>query len=62
MKKLNPIDKIYIPIILALVTWAGSQLIEVERLEEKVKHLEQETHENRDSVQGLIELHLKPGN
>jgi hypothetical protein len=34
MKKLNAIDKIYIPIILALVTWAGSQLIEVERLEE----------------------------
>lgn len=59
MKKLNLSDKIYIPVILALVTWAGAQLIEVERMEEKVKHLEQETHGNREAIQGLIELHLK---
>lgn len=59
MKKLNPLDKIYIPIILALLTWAGAQLIEVERLEEKVKHLKEHSHENRDSIQGLIDLHLQ---
>lgn len=58
-KKLNPLDKIYIPIIMALVMWAGTQLIEVERLEEKVKHLEQVTHDNRRAAQGLIDLHLR---
>ncbi len=59
MKKLNPIDKIYIPLLLALLTWAGAQLIEVERLEEKVKHLKEHAHENRETIEGLIDLHLK---
>lgn len=61
-KKLSPLDKIYIPLLLALVTWAGSQLMEVERLEEKVKHPQEKAQENRDAAQGLIELHLNQGN
>lgn len=57
--KLNLLDKIYIPLILMLFGWAGSQLMEVERLEEKVRHLEQKSSENRDSTQALIGLHLR---
>ena len=62
-RKLSLLDKIYIPIILMLCGWAGSQFLSnsmtVERLDEKIKHLEETTHENRDSVQALIDLHLQ---
>lgn len=59
-KKLNSLIWLIVGGVLA---WAGTQLLNIQphitKNEEQVKSLQEKAEENRESIQGLIDLHLQ---
>ena len=42
-----------------ILTWVGTTLLEADKTPDKIEALQEKTNENRDSIQGLIDLHLQ---
>ena len=53
-------DKIIQALLIALLLWAGSQLVRVETLFIRIQGMDETQEDLRDSVQALIGLHLRP--
>lgn len=52
-KNLSLQDKLILGIIMGVLGWAGLQLIETEKMEERIKA-------NNDAINVLVDLHLRP--
>jgi len=45
--------------LVGLIGWAAQGLIEIEKIQPTIESLQEESDDNRDSINELIRLHLK---
>lgn len=46
-------------VIGGVIAWTGQTLLTADKLPDKIKALQEEADENRESIQALIDLHMR---
>ena len=53
------VKSILLALCLGILGWAGNSLLIAHNMPDKIESLQEEADENRESIQGLIDLHMK---